>query len=179
MPWCQYYWSFYLTDEETTTQRKFSVTNPNSAGHGGYTEIPLQCLTPKCWPYYLTSAIKTRSENGKCVFSRNKMTRLYLVIMTRTQIYNRVHYYSTLIRSRYIKYASPESLLLCNNTDLWTSHCGGRNKVCQIRAFYTIQEGMRRYKQMKRERMLTGFIFFFFGGNFPNLNFYYNQNEVS
>ena len=179
--------------------------------------------------------MKTRSENGKRVLSRNEMTRLYLVIMRRTQIYSRVHYYTTLIRSRwrqwqptpvllpggshgrrslvgynpwgckesdtterlhfhfslscigegngnplqcsclenprdggaswaavsgvaqsrtrlkwlssssgYIKYASPESLLLCNNMSLWTSHCLGRNKVCQIRAFYTIQKGMGR-----------------------------------
>ena len=55
--------------------------------------------------------MKTRSENGKRVLSRNEMTRLYLVIMRRTQIYSRVHYYTTLIRSRWRQW-QPTPVLL-------------------------------------------------------------------
>ena len=167
-----YWWGNYNRERIFRNQSKLCRAWRN-------TETPLQCLTPNFRPHYLTSAMKTRSENGKRVFSRNKVTRLYLVIMMRKQIYNRVHYCSALKRSRYIKHAFPESLLLYNVV-LWTSLCVGRDKVCRIRAFYIIQEGMGRYEQMKKERMLTVFNFFcFFWGNFPYLNFNHNQNEVS
>lgn len=96
------------------------------------------------------------------------MTRLYLVLMIRKEIYNRVHYYSTLISNEYIKYISSESLLLYNNVGLWTIHYVGRNKVCQIRSFYSIWEDIGRYVHNEEEEAVDSFYsFFFFEGICP------------